>query len=402
VLAQVPKETIAEHAPHIYAEMNATRKVGWNFGLYQGKHYGYSTAYPTGIYSSVTEWRSDLLRKVGITDTPDTIEEFEAAFAELRKAGLAGMTTSGPSYYAQFMTIFGAYGVMPMAWQLKDGKVVNGAVSPTAKDALSLLQKWYKKGYIDTEFMSNQSGAQQQKFTSGKVAMWDYGAVFDNELNNPNSLIVAARKSSGKAEISFGNPPQGPGGRGSWSWGPGGWTVAFGKQLQNDPAKLQQILKIADRIDSDDTLGTKLAVGQEGVTYKLADPAKGLAGGWSWIGDYVNPQVQQANGVGGTPPAVGQPSWKVEVAAAYPDPKQLQLAKQYGKYGVYDLFGKAGVIPGSDQYLANLQNLKIRAYAAIVTGQQPVSSFDDFVSQWNTAGGKQLTAAANEFYQQSH
>lgn len=402
VLAVVPKDTIARHAPHLYADMNKNWKVGWYYSLYNGENYGYATSYPGGVHSSVTEWRTDLLHKAGVDKVPDTLDEVEAAFAALKKIGVYGMSTTGQSYYAQFMTIFGAFGVMPLAWKRSDsGDVINGTVAPEAKEALALLASWYKKGYIDTEFISSQAGAQTQKFAAGKVAMWDYGNAADADPANPNSALAAARKNDRDAQVTLAYPPQGPGGRGSWAWGPAGWTVAFGKQLEDDPAKLKKVLSILDGIDGNQALGMKTAMGEEGTMYTLTDASKGLAGGWQWKAPYTDPTKLSAAGIG-VSAAVGQASWAVASDATFNDPKLRALAAKYGRYGVYDLFGKAGSVPGSGQYLANLESLKIKSYAQIVTGASPISAFDDFVKQWNAGGGEELHKAANKLYGQAN
>lgn len=400
VLAEVDKDTIAKYAPRLYADIEKNWKVGWYYSLYNGKNYGYPLSYPSGVNSSCTGWRTDLLGRAGVDVVPDSLDEVEEAFAALKKIGVYGMSTNGTSYYAQFMTIFGAYGVMPTAWQRLDGHVINGAVAPQAKDALSRLASWYKKGYIDTEFMTTQANAQVQKFTAGKVGMWDYCGATDTDPNNPAGLLATARKADSKAEITLSLPPQGPGGRGSWAWGPAGWIVVFGKQLENDPAKLQKILSIVDKIDANEVLGTKLQFGEEGSMYTLSDSAKGIEGGWKWTSKYADVNKQGAAGIGTIPPAIGQPGWKVEYNAVFPDPPVAAIAEKYGHYGVYDLFGKTGSVPGSGKYLAELQNLKVKTYAQIISGASSISSFDTFVEQWNAGGGAELQKAAETLYQQ--
>ena len=39
----------------------------------------------------------------------------------------------------------------------------------------------------------------------------------------------------------------------------------------------------------------------------------------------------------------------------------------------------------------NLKKLEKQVYLEIVTGQKPLSYFDDFVKQWNRQGGKKIT-----------
>lgn len=53
--------------------------------------------------------------------------------------------------------VYGAFGFLPDRWTEKDGKLVYGAVQPEIKEALTLLNKRYKDGVIDPEFITGEN-----------------------------------------------------------------------------------------------------------------------------------------------------------------------------------------------------------------------------------------------------
>jgi putative aldouronate transport system substrate-binding protein len=55
-----------------------------------------------------------------------------------------------------------------------------------------------------------------------------------------------------------------------------------------------------------------------------------------------------------------------------------------------------GSTPTMDSRWADLQKLENEAFLKIIIGDQPVSSFDDFVTQWKRLGGDQITKEVAE------
>lgn len=392
LLAEVPTDMIKQYAPGIYEGINKYAPNGWYIPNIDGKNFGLPTYYYSGQFASRAVWRTDLLKKAGIDKIPDTLEELEQAFAALKKIGIIGMTTKGNSDFAAFMQIFGAYGVMPTQWELKDGKAVNGAVQSEAKEALALLADWYKKGYIDPEFVTGKDF--QQKIFDGKVAMYDYlGAdAFP-------SWVDAQKQANPDATLALAPPPQGPAGRGTWAWGLTGNSWVFGKQLENQPEKMQRILQIFDTLQNDEQLYVGMYWGVQGTHWDYADSAKGVEGGLKYLPPYDDPAERDKLGmdVAYANLFVQQPN--PAIADKYYDQDLLKIQKD-GNYPHTGLFGKADAVPDSGKYWPDLMKLKVETYAKIVNGTQPVSSFDDFVKQWNELGGAVLEKNANELYQQ--
>lgn len=100
-----------------------------------------------------------------------------------------------------FDHIFGAYGVLPNYWMLKDGKVVSGSIQPEAKEALKFLNKMYANKLIDPEFVTDTIDRNRTIFKNGVygaqanfIWMFDANNVFDYykpfKDKNPNGEWV--------------------------------------------------------------------------------------------------------------------------------------------------------------------------------------------------------------------
>ncbi|RKN77138.1 extracellular solute-binding protein [Paenibacillus ginsengarvi] len=392
ILAEVPKETIQQSAPGIFAGINKYAASSWYIPNVNGKNYGLPTYYYSGQFASRAVWRTDLLQKAGIAKIPDTLEELEAAFAALKKIGVTGMTSRGNSEFAAFLQIFGAYGIMPTQWMLKDGKVVNGATQPEAKQALTLLADWYKKGYIDPEFVTGKDT--QQKVLDGKVAMFDYVGA-----DTFPSWVDALKKANPSATLEMAPPPKGPGGRSTWAWGLTGNSWVFGKQLEKQPEKLKKILQIFDTLQNDESKYVGMFWGVKGTHWDYIDPAKGVAGGLKYLPPYTDSNERDKLGLDSSYANLFVQQPNPAIADKYYDQELLKVQKQ-GNYPQTGMFGKADAVPDAGKYWSDLIKLKVETYAKIVSGMQPVSSFDDFVKQWNDLGGTALEKNANELYQQ--
>lgn len=48
-------------------------------------------------------------------------------------------------------------------------------------------------------------------------------------------------------------------------------------------------------------------------------------------------------------------------------------------------------------YNVTLEQLIMEAYTKIITGEKDLSSFEDFVKEWNSLGGDQITQEVNDF-----
>lgn len=118
-----------------------------------------------------TQFRADLLEEFGMAE-PCTIAEYEAFFDKVLETHPEIVPFSLPND--------GINGAFMCAWDIgiiqrdncadfyvADGKVQSGYYAPEYAEYLALMNKWYEKGYISKDFMSEDP---TNLFQTGKVA----------------------------------------------------------------------------------------------------------------------------------------------------------------------------------------------------------------------------------------
>lgn len=105
-------------------------------GLYKGVQVG--LPWTTGAIGMVGN--NDLLGKVGMTDPPRTIEEFENLLRELKKLG------NGVVPYAAMTKVANLKDIVPWMWTFGSPVVSNGEITVGDEGSIAALT-WYKKMY---------------------------------------------------------------------------------------------------------------------------------------------------------------------------------------------------------------------------------------------------------------
>ncbi|WP_186445610.1 extracellular solute-binding protein [Paenibacillus cremeus] len=110
----------------------------------------------------------DMLKSLNL-QIPKTIDDYDKTFKAIKDSkGLAPYILLPTGLEEQFM---GPYGIIP-GFYLKDAKTVSfGQTQPQFKDYLTLMNKWYKEGYINKDFAGLKPAQQQALLDSGKAAM---------------------------------------------------------------------------------------------------------------------------------------------------------------------------------------------------------------------------------------
>lgn len=247
---------------------------------------------PIASDDNVLAWREDVLKDAGIDKIPETIDEMETALLAVKeKTGSAPYSIAG---LESLSAIYGAYNDY-LCYYEKDGKIVYGPVEEEAKEAVTLLHKWYEEGLIDPEFMINKQDNVKEKWNNGQVAVsqhvwWNFlpkeaffeGAFYEPLKDDPNVSIVVA------------DPPAGPNGdKGLTQENPlNNAGLCFGKQLEDEPEKVQKYLEIINDMFDRETLDL-INYGIEGETYHYNDET-----GVEWIPPYDSEEERNAYGIG--------------------------------------------------------------------------------------------------------
>lgn len=419
VAGEIPFDVLKKYAPNVYNYYEKEAPGALQFGTVDGKLYGLPEYTENPLAKNPVVWRGDWLKNVGIAKVPDTLQEFETAIYKFTNEDPdknGKQDTYGLSKTA-LSVVFGAFGYIPPRfiadtkdanWNVRDGKMVYAAVQPEMKDALKLMQKWYKDKVIDPEFITgeNQGGywGLSHAFINGRIGVSSHGQLYHwqpkfYEDGKPGQNIEEMAKINPKAvdEIQIGNPPVGPTGkRGSWA----NPTIKparhmISKAFDKEPDKLGKLLQIFEYVYASPENYTIAQNGVQGPNWNYAEK-KALNGKiyrvTDFVGDFKDAKNRNAN-FAHTALTIFSPKVKPENAG--PD-AEWGLKVEGDKYrNTNELFV---ALASEGKYKAELDKIVDEAYINIITGAKPVEYFDEFVANWRKAGGEVLEKEANDWY----
>ena len=407
VLANIPEDYIKTYAPNIYSKLDKESPGVWNYCKVDGN----LAALPYILnfdyqYRRPVIWRGDWLKNVGITKTPETLTEFEDAMYKFAnndpdkngKKDTYGLSQDG------LLAVYGALGYIPdlgAEWFDKDGKLVYAAVQSENKEALKLLNKWYNDGVLDPEFITGENSggywALSHSFINGRIGYTSHGNYYhwkpaSAEGDEVGANLIELSKTNPAAELIYGLPPTGPDGKmgvPKYNSFADVYTV-FGKQLEDEPDKMNKILQIAEYMGGtsfENYATTTLGIKGEDWDLNADGAPVGINGGAI---DYTKLETMGAN-------------WAIIPVTLLEYETQVQKYRaEFCKANKFDIGGVQSAflpaLPSEPKYLTELQKMETEAYIAIITGDKPVDYFDQFVDAWNKAGGQQLVTEANEAY----
>lgn len=118
--------------------------------------------------------RKDWLEELGmeVPVTYDDLEEVLKQFKE-KKNAYAPLSIGANGYMETSHALSAGYGVMEDFMQV-DGKVLYGPMEEGWKEYLSMLNKWYKEGLVDPDFMTNGAWqADTGMVVNGETGVWN-------------------------------------------------------------------------------------------------------------------------------------------------------------------------------------------------------------------------------------
>ena len=406
--AEIPLDLLEKNAPNYMKWME--KNLGADPMRYvrnaEGKIYSLPVLWTLASSSEVLGYRQDWLTKVGITKTPETIDEMGEALTKFRNDDpdgngkkdtygiTTGMNTTPANIATIFSPVFGAYGVYPGATVDMDGKAVRGEVEPGAKEALTTLNKWFKADLIDPEFYINKDTNVDDKVISSKVGVvtkswWEF---IQPEAFFSGKYYTKLRETVPDASWALSSGPKGPSGSFGITEGNPmlGTGIQFGKQLEKDPEKMAKYLQMFDMTSFDLDLYTKIKYGEEGKTYQ-----KSADGTYSYLPPYDKEEERTKFGIG---PYYHAPASFNDYDFQAPfmtrsdlmSTKEAAASKGIGKYDFMTPLAK----PVLDEFKDALDQLTVKNYIEFITGKRPISEFDAFVAEWKKAGGDKVLVEA--------
>ncbi|UPK47665.1 extracellular solute-binding protein [Paenibacillus pabuli] len=414
VLAEIPVETLNTYAPNLMRIIHEQAPAYQKAGVIDGKYYGIPVINPTNIYRTPVVYRQDWLDKLGLT-VPQTLAEFEKviyAFTYNDPDGNGIQDTYGLSNEGMNV-VFGAFGQIVFADQLyfgtKDGKKVIGALEPEMKEALAYLNKWYKDGVIDSEFVTgeNKGGYKHlsHAFINGKIGMtsmgnyyhWIQDGDYEDWRVEPDGKVVKSPAQAAfnvkeltaklpEARVVFGKPFTGPHGqRGSKGNDLLMSFTAIGADAVKEPGKLEMILRILDEVsaspDPDKAASMTYGVENKHWVWTPAEPRNIV----------IMPPYDTMFGYQNT---IGANIGMTVPLKQTGEQEQWAATLHLDQDGIYNALEVA--TPALAKYSDLLIRLKNKAYIAFISGERPLSEFDEFVQEFMSAGGAEVLSEANE------
>lgn len=116
--------------------------------------------------------RQDMLDEMGV-EVPLYIEDYEAMFDKMLAKGVTPYSPDKKGYEEMFTNLFDVHinGSQKFYKDLDD-KVHFAPLEPGFKEYLTLMNKWYSKGYISKDFTSVDNSQVQTMFDTGKIGMF--------------------------------------------------------------------------------------------------------------------------------------------------------------------------------------------------------------------------------------
>jgi len=117
--------------------------------------------------------RKDLLEEAGITELPKTIDDYEAMFEAFQQQGKLPWTLAMKEWQNErYSPVASAFGITYRKTHLEGDSIVYSRTSPRYKEYLEVMNRWYEKGFFNSDSLTQLTAEAQKKFQSG-----DAGAI---------------------------------------------------------------------------------------------------------------------------------------------------------------------------------------------------------------------------------
>ncbi|TDF98113.1 extracellular solute-binding protein [Paenibacillus piri] len=394
VLAELPESEIRQALPGYAKSIDAIDSSLWKYSLVDGKNYVLPVYWPLGSLPFLPGYNGDWLKKIGYSEPPKTLEQFEDVLRKFRNDDPDGngvKDTYGYSAYGSesrsFNTVFGAFQVNP-SWMVQDNKIINGLVTDRAREALKVLNKWYKEGLIDPEFITKKPNDVHNDFINKKIGVEDWMSF---QFNTQMGIIgVQFKAKNPNTPIVVGKPLTGPHGPGTaYSYGAKNGFVALGVQVAKLPEKKARILKLLDALSSDESTYLTAVYGLEGQHYQLQDGKPIMKP------EYASEALKYKIGAGTFYGLFGNKSSGME---KFDYPSDVEKFRQQLGQGVKTIEQLKVSVPAQTKY-PDLGKLESEYIVKFIKGDVDLDKgFDNFVALWKKSGGQETTDEINSKY----
>ncbi|QJC51516.1 extracellular solute-binding protein [Paenibacillus albicereus] len=387
--------------------------------------------------------RQDWLEKLKLPEpkTLDDVRTISKAFTTQDPDGngkndtLGLVAQSNPDFYSNSFnlhtldTVFWTSKAFPKTWiKGDDGTVKWGGIQPEVKTALGIIRDMYKEGSLDSDFGLKDGGKTTEDVSSGKAGMvfeaW-YAPFYPlgNTLrNNPNAewKPYAILDSEGKLQVASNPTPVS--------------YIVVRKGYENPELAMKLInlsTEILERKDPEiqalyeqyKEIKLSTLLHPTYIDFGIADPEV-LGKRYIKYKDLVEGKADES--ILGPDDTDGWVSLKQEMETPFASVRDklssmsdedknaafnnhiswvawmdaLKLSSTDNLNYVTNVFN--GSTKTMDRKWESLLTMQKQAYLKIITGNEPLDSFDRFVEDWNKQGGDQVTQEVQEEVQKNN
>jgi putative aldouronate transport system substrate-binding protein len=368
--------------------------------------------------------RQDWLDKLGM-EMPTTLDEWTEMFKRWQSEGLSkwglGACKNLATWFYSLDPIFGAFGVMPQAWRpAGDGTLYYDSISPGIKEALGQLRSWYEEGFLNPDYYTLGEGQDEENVLNNNhgaytAPWWVGGGHADWETK---TYVDTGMK---WAIMPYPKGPRGEQGRMA-SAAVEGRVIWFKKGI--DPIKVEAFINNMNwHMEKHVNWEKYQQYGEWRNSHAFVEGYE-----WEWdencelIEGPVKNTYAYMNVIDGGFPYMCYPSYQYDIFHdmkkwVEADPATLNKAQRWliGKPEVLkemeyysSVYETAGVqIP--NEYFGNptqlmletlpdLNTLEATVFNEIVIGDRDLDEFDDFVEEWKSTGGDDVTRDVSNWY----
>lgn len=264
----------------------------------------------------------------------------------------------------------------------ENGRLTSALLAPGMKDSIVFINKLYREGILDQEWMLTKSQAYTDKLATRKVGIMPAG------IQNLSYIEKKMRESIPDSELVPIDEIKGPNGQYMPQMQKGFYMVSSVSKKAENPEKILEFLDFLMSEEGD----MMVRYGIEGITYTKTDDGKLIRND-----EAVKRYALEA---GHSFRQIMQPT-TINVLPEN-DPKAAQLVEIAKKMSNGPFYPVPTLQPGSLKEVTARQgaDFVINSVAAIVVSKgDPAAEWDAFIKEWRETGGDVLIREINELYE---
>lgn len=409
-------ELFDKYANKILKDHAAAHPELWYPFTKDGKKYNMPILEYTDNDDTLLWLREDWMEKLNL-EAPKTIADLENIMDKFKNEnpdGLApnevfplaiSLKNNTNTWMGSLDWLFGAYGTIQEQWNKDaDGNLEYGSINPGAKQALAKLSEWMEKGYIHTDSALWDESKSAESWTKGAAGILP-GANWIPDWPAPDLL-----KNVPGAKIKAYPVPAGPDGLIGTKWQNSGVNASI---MINKDAKHPEAIFLYYNYLLDN-----LANPAAGSEYEY-----GFAKGYDW--DIVDGQPtsdkERIKDFSNEFPFLTGPAripdlyMKTLVKLADGETPETPYEKQMAEFRKPENWAAAKVVMSQldirkQNYFTGaatptmvskwnlLRQSEMETFNKIIYGKLPIDAFDQFVANWKSNGGDQITQEVNDWF----